>query len=404
MNGPADTAEVRRTNLSLVMRALDAQSPASRTDLRAATGLVSGTVSSIVDELIGRGILIESGETTSTGGRGRPRKVLHLNHSRVVVSVVQLTAEDTIAEIRDFGGELIWELRRRHGVRTGEPGDVVRALAEAVNASQGFLAQHEDSWQAAIVIAVPAPVVAGTTIGSAIDFGIGRTEILEPVRALLERPATPIIMNDGRLGALAEHADRGPGAARAMAYVKGDGGIGGGLVIDGEVYLGSHLMAGECGHICVDLAGPACECGARGCLTQFLGLHAIARAAGLEDLAARADQDQVLDELVRRLDAGEQRAVQAIDVAGRALAAAIGTMSNYTDLDLVVLGGFLPRLEPWLRPPVQQLIETRARHIAEFNPRLERAIHGEDATRIGAWKLGRQVVLRAPDEVPLVGS
>lgn len=405
MNGPADTAEVRRTNLSLVMHALDAQSPCSRTDLRAATGLVSGTVSSIVDELIGRGILIESGETASSGGRGRPRKVLHLNHARVMVTIVQLTAQEIIAEVRDFGGERVWQQRHTHGIRPGEAADVIGTLADAVNAAHDFATGLPQSWHAATVIAVPAPVVAGRAIGSAIEFGLGRTELLDPLRELLTHPCDPIVMNDGRLGALAEYASRAPGSRPgAMAYLKGDAGIGGGLVFDGEVYLGSHLMAGECGHICVDLAGPPCECGARGCLTQYLGLHALTRAAGLEGYAAGEDQESVLEELIRRLEAGDARAEGALEVAGRALSAAIGTMSNYTDLDLVVLGGFLPRLEAWLRKPVQDLVATRGRHIPEFNPRLEAALHSADATRIGAWKLGRQVVLRAPDEVPMLDA
>ncbi|MDN4474694.1 ROK family protein [Demequina sp. SYSU T00192] len=403
MTGPADNAEVRRTNMALVMRALAALSPCSRTDIRAATGLVSGTVSSIVDDLVARGLVVETGETASSGGRGRPRRVLLLDPSRVAVAIVQLTAQEIVAEVRDLAGEPVWHERRAHAIRSGEPGDVVGTIAEAINAARAAAASLPSAWEAAIVVAVPAPVVAGATIGSAIEFGIGRTELREALTARLDRPGDPIIMNDGRLGALAEHGDRDPEAPpHAMAYLKGDSGIGGGLVVDGELYLGSHLMAGECGHICVDLAGPACECGARGCLTQYLGLDAIVRAAGLTGFASDSDRESVLEALVGRLEEHDARAEAALETAASALAAAIGTMSNYTDLDLVVLGGFLPRLEPWLRPAVERLIETRARHIPEFNPRVENALHSDDASRIGAWMLGRQAVLRAPDEVPVL--
>lgn len=402
MNGPADTAEVRRTNLALVLQELYAQAPCSRTDLRAATGLVSGTVSSIVDELVVRGLVVETGETSLTGRRGRPRRLLHLNPSRVSVVTVQLAAEEVIGEIRDLSGQLRWQQRRAHRIRIGRPEDVIETLAEMVNTARDVVDGLPDAWLAATVVAVPAPVVSGRAIGAAIELGLGHTELAGPLRELLSHPGDPIIMNDGRLGALAEYSSRNPARRpTAMAYINGDNGVGGGVVIEGEVYLGSHLMAGECGHICVDMNGPTCGCGARGCLTLYLGLRGIAQAAGLTGFAADHGRDATVDELIRRLDAGQPQAHDALATAGRALAAAIGTMSNYTDLDLVVLGGFLPRFDPWLRPAVEELIATRARHIPEFNPRIEVAQHGEDATRIGAWKLGRQMVLRNPDLVPL---
>lgn len=97
--------EVRRSNLALVLQALDRLAPCSRTELRASTGLVSGSVSSLVDELIARGLVVEAGKVV-TPGRGRPRRVLTLNPGRVVTLSVQLTHAETVGEVRNLNGDV----------------------------------------------------------------------------------------------------------------------------------------------------------------------------------------------------------------------------------------------------------------------------------------------------------
>ncbi|WP_432534419.1 ROK family protein [Kineococcus arenarius] len=402
MPGPTDLGDVRRRNLSLVLRTLDAHAPCARSDIRAATGLVNGTVASLVDDLVARGLVAELG-TSADGGRGRPRRLLRVLPDRALSVAVRLTPHLVVGEVRRFDGSQVWEEHQEHAVRRGHGQDVVDALAGALGRATAVATAHPAGWVAQTVVAVPAPVVAGTAIGAAIEFGLGRTELHEALRPLASPTGDLVIRNDGRLGALAEHAAIAPEERpRTMAYVVGGLGVGGGLVVDGELFLGAHAMAGECGHISVDARGPECDCGARGCLALYLGLPALLSGAGLTGHAERSGHDAALDELVRRLQRQDPTAHESVDRAGAALAAAIGTMSNYTDLDLVVLGGTLPRLYPWLQPHVDRLVRSRARRITEFNPRTALARHGEEAPLRGAWLLARRSVLQDPDRVPLL--
>lgn len=80
MNAPADSADVRRRNLALVLRYLDAHGPCARTEVATGTGLVHATVTALVTELIDRGLVAEAGSVPSAG-RGRPRRLLRVTPS-----------------------------------------------------------------------------------------------------------------------------------------------------------------------------------------------------------------------------------------------------------------------------------------------------------------------------------
>jgi glucokinase len=122
-----------------------------------------------------------------------------------------------------------------------------------------------------------------------------------------------LIENDANLAVLAEHR---LGAARGFGHVVmvtlGTG-IGGGIVVDGRVQVGSAGFAGEIGHMVVDPAGPACPCGRRGCWERF------ASGAGLGVLAREAALAGRLGEVVR-LAGGDPESVRGEDVSAAAAA------------------------------------------------------------------------------------
>lgn len=403
MPAPVDVALVRRRNMSLVLHALDAQAPCSRSELRRATGLVSASVTTMVEELTARGLVEEVG--IAQGARGRPRRLLRLRPGRVLTIVVQLTHREVFAEVVDLAGDSLWLERQPHDIRYGDGERMVELLADALDRCWDAALAMPGAWVGEAVVAVPAPVIEGSAVGRSIDLGLGRTEVREAMRSRLRHPCDPVILNDGRLGALAEYTAFEPEhRPRAMACIIGDEGVGGGIVVDGRLYLGSHAMAGECGHISVDMEGIPCDCGARGCLTLYLGTTALFEATGLTGCAAARGHGAAMDELVGRLETGDESATSALERAGAALSSAIATMSNLLDVDVVVLSGQLPRLAPWLQPRVEAMLQERARKIREFNPRVLLGHHGHDGVRRGAWMLARDRILEDPDRVPRQGA
>ena len=155
------------------------------------------------------------------------------------------------------------------------------------------------------------------------------------------------IGNDVNLGVLGEHRY---GAARGYRNVVGifpGTGVGGGLILNGELYTGNAFKAGEIGHMVLDPEGPLCGCGQRGCLEAFSskqGMSAYIRqqtARGRESLLGEAVQTGVFKskKLRRALEAGDEVAMEAMDRSCHYLAVATGSLINIFSPDLVLYGG-----------------------------------------------------------------
>lgn len=165
-------------------------------------------------------------------------------------------------------------------------------------------------------------------------------------------PGVPVrLAGDGLCMALGEHwRGAGQGAEFLLGMVVSTG-IGGGLVLDGMPYDGRTGNAGHVGHVVVDVDGPACACGGRGCVEAIAsGPHLVswARAQGWSGADAR--------ELSDAASAGDAVALQAFRRGARAVAAMIASVAAVCDLDLVVIGGGVAQAGPVLFDPLHEAL------------------------------------------------
>ncbi|MGW1991812.1 ROK family protein [Embleya sp. NPDC001921] len=411
MNTPAptDTAAVRRHNLALVSREIAAHGPCARTEVATATGLVPASVTGLAADLIGRGLVAEVG-SASTGGRGRPRRLLRLVPGRVVAIAVQVTLERVEVMAADLAGTVVHRTSVPHHAPFGDPEPPAAVLAREIGRAEAVVRARPDVHLARVVIAMAGPVTGpGHTVAAAIDFGWSRTDLRALVLAHLPDLACPLdVVNDANVAALAEYharAEQGGELPYAVAYIKADTGVGGGLVVDGRIHTGTHGTAGEVGHIPLAFDGPDCPCGARGCLAMYVGPEPLTTAAGLADLAARDGIDAALAELDRRLHAGDARAVDALAVAGRAVGAAVLAISGLVDPGEVILGGYLATWQAWLTPGVDATLAGRRALTPRLQPAIVTGVLGPDATLRGALRISRESTLaNAADVPPLVDT
>jgi glucokinase len=211
------------------------------------------------------------------------------------------------------------------------------------------------------------------------------------------------IENDGNLGALGELT---LGAAQGVRNVIGmfvGTGIGGGMVLDGEIWRGSHMTAGEIGHVVVLAEGPVCGCGRRGCLEAVASRTAIERDIRL---GLKTGRESMIPELLKqsgreRITSGilaqayEARDPLVYEVISRAqhyLGIFIGSTINYIDPDMIVIGGGVAEalgeafVEP-MRPVAYQYAMNRkdARNVKIVLAKLE-----DHAVLLGAAVYARQ--------------
>jgi glucokinase len=164
------------------------------------------------------------------------------------------------------------------------------------------------------------------------------------------RLGVPVFLeNDANLAALGEHLYGAGQGHDDMVFITVSTGIGGGLILRGEIYDGAFGAAGEIGHLSVVPDGPACSCGGRGCLEALASGWAIggqaqrliAAGQGRRILAAAGGDAEAVGcpAIVQAAHDGDPEARELLAAAGRYLGQAIGNIANLLNPSLFVIGG-----------------------------------------------------------------
>jgi len=223
-------------------------------------------------------------------------------------------------------------------------------------------------------------------VGAALEEEIARRLELDPRRV--------VGLNDANAAALGEAWLGGMRGARHGLMVTLGTGVGGGLVLDGDVFVG-HGMAGEIGHVTIEPGGLPCGCGSLGCLETLASATAAARRAREVGLPPERPGDVVL--LTERARAGARAERELLHAIGTDLGRGLGAVVSLLDVRWFVFGGgfaaALDVLEPGIRAGLASA--TFGRRLDEV--RLERATLGTSAGWIGAARAALTRIVSAPE-------
>ncbi|AJT62831.1 ROK family transcriptional regulator [Streptomyces chattanoogensis] len=347
---------------------------ASRADLVRESGLAASTVSARVQELVDAGLLTESGEGVSRGGR-RPRLLRVADHGAVA-----LAADLGSRHIRTGAVGLTgtaWDVEECAFDLTAGPGPALDVLAERLTA----LADRQRA---------AGRTVRGVGIGfpGPVDTADGR--IIAPSRMpgwhlfalrdrLADRLGLPVLLdNDANVLALGEHRAAHP-ALRHLVVVKAGRGIGAGIISDGRLYRGARGSAGDISHVRVDEAARLpCSCGNVGCLETVASGAAIGAALRAQGFRADSTTD-----ILRLVGNGEPHATTLVRQAGRDIGAVLAVVVNFFNPEAVILGGALSGAEP-LVAAVRGMLYERCLPMATGELVIKAAARGPDAGLLGA--------------------
>ncbi|MET8700019.1 ROK family protein [Kitasatospora sp. NPDC004723] len=353
--GPASQQGMRRANLALVLRIVS-RTPRSRAEVAAESGLTRAAVSSLAEELIAAGLLVEEGPATPSGKVGRPGTALGLDPDGPAGLGAEIGVEHLGACVVDLRGEVRAWRRQEIRNRGRQPAAVMADLAELLRRAVADAGLRP----AGLALAVPGLVGAdGALLQRAANLDWRDVAAVAELRLALraanaeELAELPLRAdNEANLGGLAElWLGDGP---EHFLHVSAEAGVGSAIVVDGRLLRGARGYAGELGHVPVHPEGPRCACGAHGCLEQYAGESAVLRAAGLEGV--RGDWVALLAE---RAEAGDEEVRTALDGAGAALGIAAAGAVNLLDPAEVVLGGGYAQLAPWLLPAMRAELTAR---------------------------------------------
>ncbi|BDZ41054.1 sugar kinase [Paraoerskovia sediminicola] len=378
--------DVRRANLAAVLRLLHFDGASTRSDIVAATGFNRSTVGSLTSELERAGLVRERPGVVR--GKGRPSNVVEPVSTSVHVLAFDVTATEVAGARVGLGGYILQVRRRLHA---GHPRDVGKVVAMIATLAREMDARApEGSVPLAIVVSVAGSVrQPDGLVRRAPALGWADVPLVALLQAELESdqgPPFPGAMlitagNDGDFGVVAEHLRGAARGIQDVLYVRGERGVGGGVVVDGELLKGVGGYAGEVGHILVRPGGRPCACGAKGCWEAEVGDDAILRAVG------RDPKESEIDDAISDVAIGRKRAIAGVHKIGSQVGLGLASLVNIFNPGVVVLGGSLGALYPTMEKTLHASLARALGPIRE-QATLVRSELGPDAQLVGGAEVG----------------
>nr|BFE55083.1 ROK family transcriptional regulator [Saccharothrix mutabilis subsp. capreolus] len=320
--------DLRAGNRARVLRALYFDQPRSRQELAGITGLSQASVSNVVGELIGDGVVVEAGQVDSDGGR--PRVLLRVNPSFAAVVGVDVGETHVLVEVFDL---------------------TLRRLAMATfPMDPGAYPADEVARQ---VLAGLATCLAEAGVDDVLGVGVGLPGLVEQgvvytqtvgwhgvpfERMLREGTDLPLYLDNGAntLGQAESWFGAGRGTDDVVVALIGSG-VGASVIAGGVPYRGVSGGAGEWGHTTVALDGRACRCGAAGCLEAYIGAAGVVERYRSLAEGVPAEQEEALRALV---GSDSPAAREVLAETARFAGVGIANLINLFNPSLVVLGGW----------------------------------------------------------------
>lgn len=343
----ATTRDIRHANRLEILRAVYAlsgeaarpRSPLTRHALAARTGLSFPTVSTVVGELLGVGLLGEAGKESSAGGR--PRARLRVDPSFGTLVGVDVAETYVTTDVYDAALRPVSQVRAdAEGVSDPEP--LSHLIADTVEQA---LAQAPQLPTLGVGVSLPGQVQPDASVSLfAPRWGWNRVPLEQmlrerlPHRLLLDNPLKAATLSELWFGHGRETGD--------LVTVNLGTGVGAGIAIGGRLLRGTSNNAGEWGHTTLVLDGWPCRCGRSGCVEAYLGtpglMRAFAEHFGDDHRYLRpALQTHFMAAVEAGLRSGEADAAWLLDRFGHLLGHALADLVNMLNPELLVLSSWV---------------------------------------------------------------
>ena len=335
--------DLRNHNLSVTLDTLlRAQKPMSRADLAKETGLTKATLSLLASMLIESGV-VQEGEPVVSTTYGRPSTPLEIRGGSIAGIGLQINTDGYGCLALDLNGDTLGREWVSEDMTGTDPYEIFAKL-DAMTFPLESRLKRRGCKVVGAGLALPGIVTDDMWLLVARNLG---WENVNLTRFNVVRRLDVVAGNEAKMAAIAQipgyATERAPflnvvDRTDSFIYLSTDIGIGGAVVRDGEVVMGSHGFAGEIGHLSVAMDGPLCSCGRHGCLEAFAGRRALVEAAGIAE-DGDATSSEAIDAFLQRWRAGDSDVAKVVDQAADALVSAIASAVNLVDVDTVLLGG-----------------------------------------------------------------
>lgn len=289
----------------------------------------------------------------------------------------------------ETSGKLIdkWEIK----TNTENGGSEI--LSDVAKAIDNKLAQErisKDQVQG-IGIGVPGPVTSAGIVNKCVNLGWGVKDVSKELSGLTGLPVK--VGNDANVAALGEMWMGAAKGSRDVIMVTLGTGVGGGVIVDGNIVAGANGAGGEIGHITVNSEEiEPCNCGQYGCLEQYTSATGIVRMAkrklakSADETALRSIENLTAKDIFDYAKEGDEVALGLVDELGRILGSALSNMACVVNPEVIVIGGGVSKAGAILTDTIQKHFVETAFHACK-EARFVLAGLGNDAGIYGSMSM-----------------
>ena len=404
----ADQAFVREVNLSSVLRVIHTEAPLSRAQLAVITGLNKSTVSSLVEELLARGLIHETG--MNSAGTGRPSTLLEINPQAGHIIGVELGVDFVSVALTDFLGNILW----RRVVNSDPNEDQETTLAKTLDLVHEAIATGREMSLLLIGLGLAAPGIVDLDDGVLI-FAPNLCWRNVPLRKIFsdQTGLKVFIENDANAAAIAEHLFGVARHSKDFIFVFAGVGIGGGLFLNGKLYRGKNGFAGEIGRSPMMAAGSSNKLQNQaedlGYWETYANQSSIAQRLRTRlELKQKSVNSKLFSEqnplpsisVIKQIaDSEDVDMRDAISETGMALGQGFASLINIFNPEKIILGGPLSIIGDYLLPSTKDAANHYS--LPEIGQQAEVVLStfGQDASLIGAIAIVVDDVLSKPSHI-----
>ncbi|MDR3644911.1 MAG: ROK family transcriptional regulator [Clostridia bacterium] len=392
---------IKETNLTLVFNMIYKHRSISRAQLAKITKLSPTTISSQVDELLQKRLVVETG-TGEMGTSGRKPIMININENGYYVISIELMEGG-------FNCCLYNLLCKRVDARRFSAESYAHMGDDLIGAALQILELNQVSEDKLIGITLAAPglidyeshrIISSTVVAvdESNDFYDALQRRFQDIPIFLE--------NESGLSAYAEKVFGTGSDAKNLIFIDVGIGIGAGILLNGNMFRGSFGLAGEIGHITIDINGPKCKCGSRGCLEIMASIPAMiqeivfAMMSGRETVISEITQNDLnkinIDVIRYAISKQDALALEVMKENARKFAFGINNVINMFNPQAIIIGGEIAKLGPVYLEQVKQYLsdielKPNVSGVAIRYSRLK-----DDATTLGGARYALDTIFHTP--------
>lgn len=355
----ATSETARDINRRIVLNLVRQHQPISRADLARRSGLQRSTVSVITEQLINEQWVIEG--ASGHAPRGRRPRFLHLNKERVGIIGINIRPAVTMIALADLDAQFL----AQESMPTAQNPE--QFIADLSARLRNLIKTYPEISYEGIGVSLPGRIdVVTQRMVFAPNLGWGDVDLKTPLEKATGLPVE--LENAANACALAEiwFGRYSEGVDNLLAVTVSEG-IGGGLILNGQLVRGSTGAAGEFGHVTMVEDGLECRCGNRGCWEMYASNYAAVRYYAQEAVPQRngkandkSTEAPTFDDLMRLADQGAPKAIEALERMANYLGQGIALLVTGLAPDVIVIIGEVTRVWDHIGPIVNETVKKRS--------------------------------------------